>query len=264
VSDLNLKEELELERHRAALRVAQDCRNRENLMMQFSLVIFGGVIWAALNLPEKLLFREFIGFSFLWFLAYLMILIGLFVSKLNAVEQLHYRIEKLIYIQNDVFIYKSGGAKDFNKIILLLVYSLLIIVAFIGSTYFLSQPQFDLPAMIPPIWLLPTFCIIYLLALIGIFIVFIVLLRRNLFFPPFLYREELQMFNEHANAVWKSLIDQKIISDEGYALEKNVKKIIDELNEANSQKPLFKQLSSLLPNEESKKILEKLIKGFLQ
>ncbi|MFA5104503.1 MAG: hypothetical protein WC527_04940 [Candidatus Margulisiibacteriota bacterium] len=124
-----------LERYKTTIKVTENCRSREFSMLNFTIAIFGTSIWFLYQIKSDL-FR-FLG-SFC--LCIVISSIGIYIAKLNAVEQIHHFIEKNIYMRTQLTEYDGiqyQHWKGLNKWVLMLIFVSINIVLLSISGMFL-------------------------------------------------------------------------------------------------------------------------------
>ncbi|NQU18268.1 MAG: hypothetical protein HQ564_09430 [Candidatus Saganbacteria bacterium] len=131
---MDFKETLEIERYKAALKAAEDCRKRELTMMNFSIIVFGAVFAFAVRLTG----RPALSFFSLMFLWIFLSLIGIYIAKLNSLEQYHFRLEKDFYGVYGINKRQYKHTSHLNKIILFVVYLLVIFIPFACSIKYIK------------------------------------------------------------------------------------------------------------------------------
>ena len=129
---MELREQILLKKYDATLRAAEDCRKREVALFNYSIVIYGATIAFVLTqLSNNKIASGFISIG----LAIVVGIIGLYIAKLNIVERKHLEMEKQVYIDNNISLkdYKDWPLPGLNKFLIWLLYTLLVVFAFILS-----------------------------------------------------------------------------------------------------------------------------------
>lgn len=117
---MDFKKELWMKRYEVTIKITESCRAREFFMINASMIIYG----ASVAFIYPIINSYFKCFSVL-FTAVIVALVGLYISKLNAVEQMHHLIEKNIYIRAGITTYDGiqyKHKKGFNKNVLTSIY----------------------------------------------------------------------------------------------------------------------------------------------
>ncbi len=159
---MNFKSELWLKRYEAAIKVTESCRAREFTMLNFTIIIFTASVWFIYQVKNDS--YQLFG---IWLLGIIIALIGLFIAKLNAVEQMHHYIEKNIYIRAGLTTYNSilsNHKKGFNKRILMMIYIVLLLSLLGLSSFILYR------ILISSSILLYSFCLYVVIGLLVFFI----------------------------------------------------------------------------------------------
>ncbi|MFC1767804.1 hypothetical protein ACFLZ2_04580 [Candidatus Margulisiibacteriota bacterium] len=124
---MDLKDELNIERYRAELKERDHCRTSERTMLNFSLIIFGAIIWFIFTQLDGDLYK----FSASLFLAIIIGLIGLFIARLNEIEQVYVQSLNIFYEEQGLKQYSYAIRRGFNRWITLITFLLLVLVALI-------------------------------------------------------------------------------------------------------------------------------------
>lgn len=114
-----------LKRYDVTIKVTESCRTREFAMLNFTIVIYSTSLWFFSQIEN--VFYRLCGVVFLFVI---ICLIGLYIAKLNSIEQLHHFIEKNLYLRvgmptfdKDQYAHKKG----FNKNILRILFCVLLL-----------------------------------------------------------------------------------------------------------------------------------------